>query len=110
MLSVHSLTVPQRIYTDAYICDKKTFYEVMAFADQLEDYIRTEKISIPSCADLVLELLQDDDGLTTWNYYFAHNERRILFWVHDFDMTWWVSELIGQITMPHMSKLSFGID
>lgn len=32
-------------------------------------------------------------------------ESKSLFWLHDFDVTWWISELVGETSLSHISKL-----
>lgn len=75
----------------------------------LEKYAEEEFIKIPPKSELVIELTKPDGGEDlVWEYYYVNPESRTLFWLHDFDVTWWLSELIGETSPPHISELVIG--
>lgn len=43
--------------------------------------------------DLVLELLDEEDGKQDWGYYFADHQHGIIFWPKSFDIAGAVIEL-----------------
>lgn len=98
-------TYVQKIYTDADIRDPNILVEIESFANALEEHAKEEKISIPLGSELVLELEREGDHDYTWSYYFVDIESKSLFWLHDFDVTWWISELVGETSLSHISKL-----
>ncbi|KAJ3491302.1 hypothetical protein NLI96_g802 [Meripilus lineatus] len=93
----------QRVYTDANVCDTVILREVECFLHALEKYAEEEFIKIPPKSELVIELTKPDGGEDlVWEYYYVNPESRTLFWLHDFDVTWWLSELIGETSPPHI--------
>lgn len=76
--------------------------QARAFIDALDYYITEHNFRIPSDAELVLELEEENKEIS-WNYYFVDNSRRTLFWIHEHDVTWLTSGLLGEATLPHFS-------
>ena len=96
----------QRIYTEAYLCDKQVSSEIDQFQTYLFRYIEENDVAIPLDSELVLELSHETHS---WRYYFVDHTSRSLFWVHECDMTYETFELLGYPTLPHLRGSSYSL-
>ncbi|OCH87219.1 hypothetical protein OBBRIDRAFT_760045 [Obba rivulosa] len=79
----------KRIYTDAYICEKSTFSEIEAFMECMENLKKSHSVNLEgSEIECVLELEPRDQGGFRWCYYFVNTSKRVLFWLHKFDLSY----------------------
>ncbi|KAH9946754.1 hypothetical protein B0H21DRAFT_388772 [Amylocystis lapponica] len=106
----------KRIYTDANLYDPNILIEIQAFiclVDKMVQETRAEPTAAPNSVDeanitksekmdLVLELNDSDDGGHKWCYYFVNHTDRALFWLHDFDISEHVKEVLGRKSPPHI--------
>lgn len=94
----------QRIYTDANLCDTEIFHIIQNFTHDLMEYIQHESILMPSEWDLVLELEANAliPGDFHWTYYFVAPSKRLLFWVHPYDLTEELGEILGEVSPTHL--------
>ena len=74
----------QRIYTDADVRDSKNLATIEAFANQLDDMVQEQGLTLPADYDLVLflEKRRTMPGIN-WIYYYADHSTRSLFWVQE---------------------------
>lgn len=102
----------QRIYTDANLCNPEIFHIIQNFTHDLMEYIQHENIDMPLEWDLVLELEANAliPGDFHWTYYFVAPSKRLLFWVHPYDLTEELGEILGEVSPTHLRKsiLLFG--
>ncbi|KAG7448692.1 uncharacterized protein BT62DRAFT_722057 [Guyanagaster necrorhizus] len=77
------------IFTDANLCDPDKFELITKFMADMEDYIRAKGINIYPNVDLVFDLIRDpDNGDICCAYYLASHEHRSIFWLDDFNATY----------------------
>ncbi|CAL1699558.1 unnamed protein product [Somion occarium] len=76
--------------------------ELTSFEVQLKAYADDQNIEIPDDAELVLELQENGEGSNYWMYYYVHHPTRSLFWLHEHDITWATSELLGKPDYSHL--------
>ncbi|OCH87222.1 hypothetical protein OBBRIDRAFT_796401 [Obba rivulosa] len=93
----------RRIYTDAYLCDSTIACEIDAFVELLDDMMHDERVQLPSGYELVLELESRTPKTGyNWCYYFVNNDKRTLFWLHDFDISDDLKEIKGATAAAHV--------
>ncbi|OBZ67952.1 hypothetical protein A0H81_12483 [Grifola frondosa] len=101
----------RRIYTDANICDQRTFVELIQFADLVYDMALEENIELPDGAELVLDLEERKiSGGYNWCFIFVDHSTRTLFWIQDFDASRdsEVQELTCERVPSHLKHLIEG--
>jgi hypothetical protein len=68
------------------------------YIQRIESYIVTQDIHLPvGSVDLVLDLRPTDNDDYDCGYYFANNETRSLFWLHDHD----VISILEEVNIPY---------
>ncbi|KAK0480550.1 hypothetical protein IW261DRAFT_1563230 [Armillaria novae-zelandiae] len=78
-----------RIFTDINLYDPDKLELITKFMVDMEDYIRAKPIDIYPNVDLVLDLRRNpEDGLICCAYYFASHDDRSIFWLDDFNATY----------------------
>jgi hypothetical protein len=77
--------MPQRVFTEAYLYDNAFLSEIHSNLDDIEDFFRVHNIQRSPKDDLVLELIKQNDGKIETSYYFANHEKRIIYFLDEFD-------------------------
>ncbi|KAK0495876.1 hypothetical protein EDD18DRAFT_221842 [Armillaria luteobubalina] len=78
-----------RIFTDINLYDSDKLKLITKFMDDMEDYIRATGINIYPNVDLVFDLRRNPEtGDICCVYYFASHNDRFVFWLDDFDATY----------------------
>ncbi|PBK80241.1 hypothetical protein ARMGADRAFT_1021025 [Armillaria gallica] len=78
-----------RIFTDINLYDSDKLKLITKFMVDMEDYIRAMGINIYPNVDLVFDLRRNpEDGNICCAYYFASHDDRSIFWLDDFNATY----------------------
>ncbi|KAK0452421.1 hypothetical protein EV421DRAFT_1731069 [Armillaria borealis] len=78
-----------RIFTDINLYDSDKLKLITKFMVDMEDYIRAKGINIYPNVDLVFDLRRNpEDGNICCAYYFASHDDRSIFWLDDFNATY----------------------
>ncbi|KAK0220250.1 hypothetical protein IW262DRAFT_1011768 [Armillaria fumosa] len=78
-----------RIFTDINLYDSDKLELITKFMVDMEDYIRAKGITIYPNVDLVFDLRRDPrNGDICCAYYFASHDDRSIFWLDDFNATY----------------------
>ncbi|SJK98585.1 uncharacterized protein ARMOST_01853 [Armillaria ostoyae] len=88
MISSGQCLLP-RIFTDINLYDSDKLELITKFMVDMEDYIRAKGINIYPNVDLVFDLRRNpEDGNICCAYYFASHDDRSIFWLDDFNATY----------------------
>ncbi|SJK98588.1 uncharacterized protein ARMOST_01856 [Armillaria ostoyae] len=88
MISSGQCLLP-RIFTDINLYDSDKLELITKFMVDMEDYIQAKGINMYSNVDLVFDLRRNpEDGNICCAYYFASHDDRSIFWLDDFNATY----------------------
>ncbi|KAK0449706.1 uncharacterized protein EV420DRAFT_1646696 [Desarmillaria tabescens] len=86
---IYSGCLLPKIFTDINLYDSDKLELITKFMVDMEDYIRAKGINIYPNVDLVFDLRRDpDNGDICCAYYFASHDDRSIFWLDDFNATY----------------------
>lgn len=91
----------------ANLCDPTTLEETERFADLInEAKAMQDKELMPDDVECMLFVDEDEDDPGTYEcfYYFAHPQKRILFWMNKFDAGRFMIDIQGVNDPRHISK------
>ncbi|CAL1699361.1 unnamed protein product [Somion occarium] len=91
----------KKLYTDAHLYNPKVYSLIERFANHLYQVAQEKNMVLPLDAELVLDLRVNG----TCGYYFVMTSLNTLFWIHDFDITWYVSREAG-VASPSKDRLA----
>ncbi|KAK0480597.1 hypothetical protein IW261DRAFT_1473473 [Armillaria novae-zelandiae] len=94
-----------RIFTDIDLYDSDKLELITKFMVDMENYIRAKGINIYPHVDLVFDLIRDpENNNICCAYYFASHDDRSIFWLDDFDTTYFdrCNEVRGVTEQSHI--------
>lgn len=94
----------KRVYTEANLYDEDFLHKVDEDIDTIEDFLQLHGIRLGPTVDLALDLNRLEDGIIATDYYYADHERRIIFFLDEFESTnlpaW--SQVTGVNSLSHL--------
>ncbi|EDR08221.1 uncharacterized protein LACBIDRAFT_327273 [Laccaria bicolor S238N-H82] len=103
-----TFTTRKRVYTEANLYDEDFLHKVDEDIDTIEDFLQLHGIRLGPTVDLALDLNRLEDGIIATDYYYADHERRIIFFLDEFESTnlpaW--SQVTGVNSLSHLRTLS----
>ena len=95
------LTTTQRIWTGAYLCDRNKLWNITSAIDQIDQLIAQEGANENNFDELVLELMPGPGNIC--GYYYVDHANRSFRWLHDHNITCYISGVIGAESPAHIS-------
>jgi hypothetical protein len=88
--------------------DRNLREEVLICAEQLEYELRHKRMDLPTAHyDLVLDMVEMQDGEIIWQYYYVDHTNRTLFWLEPYDMNDLLRDIPGVEEPGHISEWVF---
>ena len=98
----------QRVYTEANLYEEDFLHVVNEDIATIEDFLESHGIRLGPTVDLALDLNKSEDGTITTDYYYADHERRIIFFLDEFESSnlpaW--SQVPGVNSLSHLRTLA----
>ncbi|KAL4068826.1 hypothetical protein V8B97DRAFT_1872600, partial [Scleroderma yunnanense] len=95
----------KRVYTDRDIRSQKRFEEIQKCILELTNLAMTRNIAFPDHSlDLVLDIKKTKKNKKLCRYYFVDREKRLLFWIHDWEPRRVYENLQGVKEPTHIKK------
>lgn len=90
------------------MCDPGITTVVTSFIEKMDDFVRARGITIPPSADLVFDIIRNDENHKIYcAYYFADHSTKTIFWLDSYPaehFTVW--EGVKGVTSPsHVGQL-----
>jgi hypothetical protein len=99
----------QDIYTEANICNARTYSMLEVYIQRIQSYIMAQDIQLPAGGiDLVLDLRPKGDDEYDCGYYLANHETRCLFWLDNHDAGRILEEVKVPYSLSHVGESHAG--